>query len=243
MTSCRSVQELFGSFLEGALDPVAAGSIREHVCGCGECAELLATMEAIAEAIAPWRSVEPPAQLAGDLQSSPCRRWLGLLFRAVDHELSDVNLARLLEHLEGCEACREVWNDLALVHQVGDSMEPPPVLLARCLSPRRLSRRAPVLSRRAVTAAAYLLAVLASVALGNPVTLARHEQTAEAVQTLASSVTSGVGEAAAHGSGELKVMLWRVWRWGSRQLDGVQQAFRSEDRDDTTTVSDQGGST
>jgi len=243
MTSCRSVQELFESLLEGALDPAAASSVREHVRGCSECAELLATVEAIAEAIAPWRSVEPPAQLVGELQSSPCRRWLGLLFRAVDHELEDVNLARLLEHLEVCGACREVWNDLALVHQVGDSLQPPPALLARCLAPRRSLRGAPVLSRRAVTVAAYLLAVVASLALGNPVTLARHEQTTEAVQSLASTVTSGVGEVAASGTAELKVMLWRVWRWGSRQLDGVQQALRSEQSDDLKPDSDQGGST
>ena len=168
---------------------------------------------------------------------------MGLLFCAVDHELSETNLARLLEHLERCEACREVWNDLALVRQVGDALEPPPQLLSRCLGSRRASRRAPVLSRRAVTAAAYLLAVLASLALGNPVTLARHEQTAEAVQTLATSVTSGVGDVAANSRGELKVMLWRIWRWGSQQLGGMQQAFSSEDRDQAKPVSDQGGST
>jgi hypothetical protein len=70
-------------------------------------------------------AVEPSPRLRDALTASPCRCWLGLLFRAVDRELDEGGLTRLLAHLESCDSCRRAWGDLALIHQVGEALVPP----------------------------------------------------------------------------------------------------------------------
>ena len=59
------------------------------------------------------------------------------------------------------------------MHQVGEAVEPSEYLLTRCINSReRKPKVTPILNRRLATAAAYLLAVMTSLIVGNPVTLA-----------------------------------------------------------------------
>jgi hypothetical protein len=193
-------------------------------------------MQLVSATAAPMAGLEPPPHLHDELVSSPCRLWLGLLFKAVDREISEPSLARLLSHMEGCEGCRRTWNDLTLIHQVSTVIEPPRHLLESCICVRQRRKRRRIIGRKTAIAAAYLLAVL----IGPPVTLARHEA-ADAVQKVADTVTSEVAEIAETGRGEARVMLWRTMQWGQRQLDTAREIVNNLMPDDDSDP-EQGGS-
>jgi predicted anti-sigma-YlaC factor YlaD len=235
MSGCTDVRELLSAFLEGELEHEQKLEVREHLAECEDCAGILETLESIADAGATLEALEPPDNLMADLASSPCTRWLGLLFQAVDHEISQYNLERLLTHLEACPSCRRTWQDLTLIHQVSEAMEPSQYLLKRCIAAREKRPHVrPILNRRMATAAAYFLAVLTSLVVGNPVTLAR-SGAGEAVERVAEVVTSEVNDVAEHGRGEARIMLWRLWKWGERKVDAVREFVGREEPESNTT--------
>jgi predicted anti-sigma-YlaC factor YlaD len=231
MMACDHARDLLGQLLDGELSDDARRDLAEHLAGCADCRELREALDQIADAVAPLHDLAPPQQLEHDLAASPCRRWLGLLHQAVDREIGERNLERLLSHLDGCAACRQAWTDLTLIHQVSSAMEPSPTLLSRCIEARRRVLRRPILSRRAATAAAYVMAVLASLMVGNPVSIAR----SPVVQRVTTVVTSEVSEVAEQGRGEARVMLWRAWKWAERQAASVRDLVRPDDSGDTSS--------
>jgi len=231
MSACTDIRESLSLYLEGDLENESAAQVRDHLADCSECRELAEAMGDIIGAGAVMSGIEPPDGLADDLASSPCRLWMGLLFQAVDREISPSNLDRLLTHLESCPSCRYAWQDLTLIHQVSDAMEPSEYLLKRCIAAREPRKRVqPILNRRLATAAAYFLAVFTSLVIGNPVTLAR-SGAGEAVGRVATAVTTEVEQVAESGRGEARVMLWRVWKWGERKIEAVRN-FVSKDTPD-----------
>jgi predicted anti-sigma-YlaC factor YlaD len=218
MSSCEEIRELLSRHLEAELSQEAADGVAVHLSTCNDCAETFAAIQLVSAAVAPLADLEPPPHLHDDLVSSPCRLWLGLLFKAVDREISEASLARLLSHMESCEGCRCTWNDLTLIHQVSTGIEPPRHLLESCIKVRRKRKRRRIIGRKTAIAAAYLLAVL----IGPPVTLARH-QAADAVQMVADTFSDQVAEIADTSRGEARVMLWRTWQWGQRQADTARE--------------------
>ncbi len=237
MISCDEIRNLLGDHAEDTLSPDQRCRVDDHLETCEECRELRQTLDLIAQTIPDLDLLEPPSHLAGDLSASPCRRWLGLLFQAVDREISQYNLERLLSHLESCESCTRTWNDLTLMHQVGQAMEPPSGFVQRCINVRSRLFQRPVISRRAVTAAAYLMAVLASLLIGNPVSVAR----SPVVQRVTETVATEVNQAAEQGRGEIKVMLWRAWQWTGRSLDAIENFVRADHSDSDQTDDDSAG--
>lgn len=239
MAGCSDLRERLSLYLEGELDAAEAAEVRDHLASCAECEELASTMSEIMAMGGVLADLEPPEGLAEDLAASPCRLWLGLLFQAVDHEISQRNLERLLSHLESCPSCRRTWQDMTLMHQVAEAIEPSQYLLKRCINARhRKPKTAPILNRRLATAAAYLLAVMTSLIVGNPVTLAR-SQAVPAVEKVAEVVSSEVAEAAQQGRGEVRVMLWRVWKWGENKAEAVRSYFSGgSDEPDKTSEAD-----
>ncbi len=236
MLSCTDVRELLGLYLENELEEEIASTVRDHMTSCSECTELAEVMAGIIDAGSGLAELDPPPSLAADLSASPCRRWLGLLFQAVDREISQHNLERLLSHLEACPSCRRTWQDLTLIHQVGDAMTPPSYLVSKCIRAReKIHRVRPILNRRMATAAAYFLAVLTSLVIGNPVTLAR-SQAGTAVGRVAEVVSAEVSDVAEHGRGEARIMLWRVWKWGERKVEAVRDFVSRDDTDDDSTA-------
>ena len=231
MSGCTDVRDLFSLYLEGDLDEDRATTVREHLAGCEDCAGILETLEGIVGAGSALDDLEPPDHLLSDLASSPCTRWLGLLFQAVDREISQHNLERLLTHLESCPSCRRTWQDLTLGHQVGDAMEPSQYLLKRCIGARDRKPEAPrLLNRRMATAAAYFLAVLTSLVIGNPVTLAR-SGAGEVVGRVAEAVSTEVSGVAESGRGEVRIMLWRAWKWGERKVEAVRDFVSRDEKE------------
>ena len=234
MSGCTDVRDLLSLYLEGELEEEQAITVREHLAECEDCAGILETLESIVEAGSALDELDPPDHLLSDLASSPCTRWLGLLFQAVDREISQHNLERLLTHLEACPSCRRTWQDLTLIHQVSDAMEPSQYLLKRCIAARDRKPEAPrLLNRRMATAAAYFLAVLTSLVIGNPVTLAR-SGAGEAVGRVAEAVSTEVSGVAESGRGEARIMLWRVWKWGERKVEAVRDYVTKDEEEDKT---------
>jgi predicted anti-sigma-YlaC factor YlaD len=235
MSGCTDVRDLLSLYLEGELEDEQAITMREHLAACEDCAGILETLESIVDAGSALDELDPPDHLLSDLASSPCTRWLGLLFQAVDREISQHNLERLLTHLEACPSCRRTWQDLTLVHQVSDAMEPSQYLLKRCIAARdRRPEVRPLLNRRMATVAAYFLAVLTSLVIGNPVTLAR-SGAGEAVGRVAEAVSTEVSGVAESGRGEARIMLWRVWKWGERKVEAVRDFVTRDEKDDEST--------
>ena len=244
MSGCTDVRDLFSLYLEDELEEAQVFAVREHIAECDDCAGILETLESIVDAGSVFDELNPPDHLLSDLASSPCTRWLGLLFQAVDREISQHNLERLLTHLEACPSCRRTWKDLTLVHQVSDAMEPSQYLLKRCIAARETRPEArPILNRRMATAAAYFLAVLTSLVIGNPVTLAR-SGAGEAVGRVAEAVSTEVSDVAESGRGEARIMLWRVWKWGERKVEAVRDFVARDEKDqqstDNSTAEEQG---
>lgn len=231
MSSCDRYRDLFTFFLDGDLDETEAKSLTAHLEICTDCSELLETVRMVAEAGSSLGDLRPPPRLAATVAGTMCERWLGLLFQAVDREISDFNLERLLAHLEECEACQEAWNDMTLIHQIGEELIPPPGLKRRCVELRRAVSIMPVIGRRTATVAAYFLAILTSLVVGNPVTLARNPA-ATAVRNVVENVTIGVSEVTTGSRGEFRVILWRAWQWGSKQATALQTAFADFTNDD-----------
>jgi predicted anti-sigma-YlaC factor YlaD len=231
MSGCTDVRDLLSLYLEGELEEEKVREVRHHLADCEDCAGILETLESIVEAGSMLEAIDPPDHLMSELASSPCTRWLGLLFQAVDREISQHNLERLLTHLEACPSCRHTWQDLTLIHQVSEAMEPSQYLLKRCIAAREKRPEVrPILNRRLATAAAYFLAVLTSLIIGNPVTLAR-SGAGEAVGRVAEAVSTEVSGVAEQGRGEARIMLWRVWKWGERKVEAVRDFVSKDDND------------
>jgi predicted anti-sigma-YlaC factor YlaD len=220
VNTCTDIRDLFASVLENEAGEAEVERVRAHIDECAECAELYDAMGMVVGAGAFMADLEPPPHIGEELASSPCRRWLGLLYQAVDREISQPNLERLLTHLEACPSCRRVWHDLSLIHQVGDAMAPPNHLLNKCITVRDAIAKITILPRRTATAAAYILALLASLAIGNPTIVAQDLHSA-ASEKVAKAAT-GVSEVAADGRGEARVALWRAMRWGEEKIDAVR---------------------
>jgi len=232
MSGCTDIRELLSLYLEADLEEDQARRVREHLAECEDCTGILETMASIVGAGSALDELDPPDHLLSDLSSSPCTRWLGLLFQAVDREISQHNLERLLTHLEACPSCRRTWQDLTLIHQVSEAMEPSQYLLKRCIAAREKRPEVrPVLNRRIATAAAYLLAVLTSLVIGNPVTLAR-SGAGEAVGRVAEVVSEEVSDVAEQGRGEARIILWRVWKWGERKVEAVRDFVSRDDTEE-----------
>jgi predicted anti-sigma-YlaC factor YlaD len=249
MTTCDRIRELLSTALDAALPQADRRVVDDHLAACPSC-------RSFASDLTDWwtdlaragESLEPPTGLEHAIASSPCQRWLSLLFEAVDRQISEPNLERLFGHLERCAGCREAWIDLTLLHQTGELLEPSDDLVARCVAaPRRRRPRTRILERRTVAAAAYILAVTTSLAIGNPVLIAR-TPAPDAVQRVATDVGEEVAEVASDGRGEARVMLWRVWRAAARGADAVRDLVdpllpdRTPHENDTNAASTDGGS-
>jgi predicted anti-sigma-YlaC factor YlaD len=238
MSRCDDIRERLSSYLDGELEAGDVRDVERHLAECTECADLRHALGFVSETVRHLQKLEPPPRLTAELVASPCRHWLGLLMSAIDREVDNENLDRLLGHLEKCPSCTRIWTDLSLVHQVGEAMLPPAGLVERCVAARSTPRVRPVMSRRAAVAAAYALAVVASLLVLNPVSIARSPD----VQRVAATVTEEVNLVAEEGRGELRVMVWRAWQWGNRQVAAVRELLRpeSDDNDISETSSDQG---
>jgi predicted anti-sigma-YlaC factor YlaD len=228
VSGCDRIRELLAAAVDAPLASGEARRVEEHLDRCDDCRSWAEDLRAWRDdLVAAGDGLEPPDGLGAAIASSPCHRWLSLLFEAVDHRISDANLERLLGHLDRCPDCRGAWTDLTLLHQTGEILEPADHLTAACVAaPWRKRRTVRLLERRTVVAAAYILAVTASLVVGNPVLIARTSPPETVEQVAAEVATDGRGEA--------RVMLWRVWQAATRGAAAVHDLLEPilPDRDD-----------
>lgn len=232
MTAYDAFRPLIPAWIEGELDTDQVLRLEEHLEVCADCRRTAEALRAVREAGRTLSRLEPPDDLAARLTASSCARWLDLLHRAADHELESDTVSRLLQHMETCPGCRRAWDDLTLIHQIRDALTPPPGLALRCIARRegRGSERR-IFGVRTATAAAYVLAVLTTLLLGNPVSLARRD--AGVVHQARRTVERRVAVAASNGRGELRVILWRTWKWGQHQAESIRDLIAGPQDDDT----------
>jgi len=156
-----------------------------------------------------------------------CERWRLLLFGAMDGGVGEDELEPLLDHLAACPACTAVWTALSTAREVLAPLQPPPRLLERCRRIPWVARSRRIPGVRTAAALAYVLAVAVSLFLGNPVTLARQE-VHTAARTVGRTVTARVREVREDGRGELRLMVWRIWRLGEDTVDAVHRILHPE---------------
>ena len=233
MKSCERWQESFGPALEEGPDSIPG--FTEHLGTCEDCRSLYEEYTTLFGGEAVLAGVGAPENLATNVTGSPCTRWLRRLFAAVDRELAEEELGDLFEHLESCEECRRVWGDLSLMRQAGAALQPPDTLLRSCLQHEAPRQFQPVLGRKTASAAAYVLAVLASLIIGNPVTFARYSQTTATVRQIKAVVSPEISHAVRSGRGEFRVMLWRCLRWGKDNINHFEDAWKKLVRQDRPT--------
>ena len=249
MNTCDRVRVLLSESLDTALAAADVQRVDEHLSTCEACRIFADDLHGWhADATDAGSALEPPDGLEPAIATSPCHRWLSLLFEAVDRQISESNLERLLGHLDGCDSCRDAWIDLTLLHQIGEALEPTDDLVERCVrAPRRRRRPVRILQRRTAAAAAYVLAVAASLAIGNPVLIAR-TSAPDTVHKVATDVGAEVVQVASDGRGEARVMLWRTWRAVARGAEAVRDFLdpilpdRRQHDEPSTAASADGGS-
>lgn len=240
--SCTShFRELLPGWAADELDPSEARSVQGHLEECQECRLLAEELRRIRRDLEPIRDLNPPADLEGSLSGSACSRWRRTLFTALDGELPEEELPALLEHLDDCSDCSRVWTGISALRQVGTSLVPSPGLALRCQRIPWAARRQRIPGARAALAMAYVLAVAVSLLLGNPVAMARRE-VRTAADRVGQRVETHVQAVEDEGRGELRLLVWRIWRMGERTATAVQKIFetdrpkdgRSEQKGETT---------
>lgn len=153
-----------------------------HAQSCDDCREAVARAQGLAEAGHAVRGVRAPAELVGrlkDMRRLPlaCEHATELISAALDGELSPAGREELVAHLHACPACQTAWEALATLQEVGRVTRVAPRLRARlALHPRNridARRRPRIFDLRLATAAAYLVAAMTVMLIGNPASIAR----------------------------------------------------------------------
>ncbi len=224
MSRCERFREAIPSWAVGELDGDAATAVERHLGSCRECAELARAARTVAETVGPLGRLEPPRAAVERVAGDPCGRWRVQLFSALDAPGPDLEVGRLVEHLDGCAACAAVWEGLVAAREVGRSLHPSGAAVRRAAALPRLATARRVPGLRTVSAAAYALALATALLLGNPVTLAR--QGAEmAASRLGRAVQERVSATADEGRDEVRVLVWRLWRMAGRTAAALADIF------------------
>jgi predicted anti-sigma-YlaC factor YlaD len=178
MTSC---DELLAFLETGDPDRLPA-ALERHAAECETCREALDRIRGLAEGAAALARVKAPHELLERLRRMPrlpaeCERAQELLCGGLDGELDESGRRDLMGHMYGCAGCRAVWEAFATLREVGrDTRVRPRLQAVAALPPRQRiesRRRLAFFDLRLATAAAYLLAALTVMLIGNPASLAR----------------------------------------------------------------------
>jgi hypothetical protein len=157
-------------------------ALERHVADCQACREALDRIRGLADGAAALTRVRAPQELLERLRRMPrlpadCERAQELLGGALDGELDEAGRRDLMGHMYGCAGCRGAWEAFATLREVGrDTHARPRLRAVAALPPRQRiegRRRLAFFDLRLATAAAYLLAALTVMLIGNPASLAR----------------------------------------------------------------------
>jgi hypothetical protein len=178
MTSCDELLALLETGDPDRLPP----ALERHAADCRACGEALDRIRGLADGAAALARVHAPQELLERLRRMPrlpaeCERAQELLGGALDGELDEAGRRDLMGHMYGCPGCRGAWEAFATLREVGrDTRVGARLRAVAALPPRQRiesRRRLAFFDLRLATAAAYLLAALTVMLVGNPASLAR----------------------------------------------------------------------
>ena len=175
MTDCRDVLNALESRSGGPLPE----DLARHLDGCSSCRLAAERRWGLAEGARLLQGVQASPELIARLKTltrlnPACEEAVALLEDALAGSLDGASRSRFLGHLHHCAGCRNAWESLATLRQVGRATAAPPRLRANLaihptlrVAVRRRSRWIPDL--RLAAAAAYVLAGLTVLLAGSPV--------------------------------------------------------------------------
>lgn len=178
MTACDLLRQDLEAAVAGELDPELARHLEE----CADCRDAVRRAARCEEGGAMLHIVRAPAELKAKLKAMArlpheCEQALEWFSPALDGELDAAGQRQLLGHLRDCRTCQAAWEAMATLREVGSLTQlPKGVRHALAVHPReRISvrRRRRPFDLRLVTAAAYLLAALTVLLIGNPAQIAK----------------------------------------------------------------------
>lgn len=229
----RTCDELLAFLETGDPDRLSA-ELERHAADCDACREALDRIRGLAEGTAALAHVRAPAELLDRLRRMPrlpaeCERAQELLGGALDGELDDTGRRELMGHLYGCAGCRGVWEAFATLREVGRAARVRPRLRAVAALPPRQRiegrRRLAFFDLRLATAAAYLLAALTVMLVGNPASLAR--ATGVGVDRATFYARAAVENRLESLAGDALETLTDGAAWASRVATGVWHQLKS----------------
>jgi hypothetical protein len=252
----RSCDELL-AFLETGDPDRLPEALARHAAGCDDCREALDRLRGLAEGAAALARVHAPHELVERLRRMPrlaaeCERAQELLAGALDGELDEAGRHDLMGHLHGCAGCRAAWEAFATLREVGrDTRVRPRLRAVAALPPRQRiegRRRLAFFDLRLATAAAYLLAALTVMLIGNPASLAR--ATGAGVDRATFYARAAVENRLQSLAGDAFETLTDGAAWAARNARGawnqIRRAFGSDENpkaSDRVDTNENGGTT
>ena len=178
MRPCDQILEQLDAAVNGSLpDELAA-----HLKSCASCQAAVARAQGLDEAARVLSEAHAPAALVARLKTLPrlapaCEEALILVDAALAGDLEPEGQNTLLQHVNSCDRCRVAWEAFATLREVGIATVASARLRARLAVPTRLRveprRQRARVDLRLATAAAYLVAALTVLLIGDPARLAR----------------------------------------------------------------------
>jgi len=177
----RACDELL-DFLETGDPAGLPAPLAHHAEECAGCRDALDRLRGLADGAAVMAGLHAPPELVERLRRMPrlpadCERAQDLLAEALDGALDEPARRELMGHLHGCAACRTTWEAFATLREVGrDTRARARLRAVAALPPRQRiegRRRLAFFDLRLATAAAYVLAALTVMLIGNPASFAR----------------------------------------------------------------------
>lgn len=178
MTPCEHLRES----LEAAVAGELAVDLRQHLETCADCQSTVRRARQSGEGGAMLRPLRAPAELKARLKAmtrlpASCEQAVERFGAALRGELNASEQTELLAHLRACRACQGSWEALATLREVGSLTRiADPARAALSVHPRlriTVRRQYRTFDLRLATAAAYLLAALTVLLIGNPTQIAR----------------------------------------------------------------------
>jgi hypothetical protein len=168
--------------LESAGPAELPAELAAHAQVCDDCRQAVARAQGLEEGGHAVRGLRAPAELVNRIKGMrrlplACESALELTSAALDGDLGPAGREELVNHMHGCESCQAFWEAMATLQEVGRLTPVGARLRARlAIHPRRrvdVRRRGSIFDLRLATAAAYLIAAMTVVLVGNPASIAR----------------------------------------------------------------------
>ncbi len=178
MSTCERLLEHLDDAVAGTLP----ADLAAHLAGCASCRDAVGRAKLLAEAPGDLSGLRAPEPLVARIVAMPrlaaaCEEVVDAFDDALDGRLDPERRRTFVDHLRACPTCQAGWEAFATLREVGATTRSSAVRTAAlAVHPSAridARRRGRLVDLRLATAAAYLVAALTVMLVGNPGTLAR----------------------------------------------------------------------